>query len=1488
MDTLFIPELAQRRCAAMAELILGQKLWDGVVALDTMEDLYEYLKLDPKIGTQPQATWLSEAVRSLQQQIHSVFNDMEPGYEDAYFDEEDLQEWHQRLSHYGTWAGYQKLADYPEEFIIPELRLKKTALFRTLENSLNQTRLSDGAVQSALFDYLQTFQRTCDLEIQSGYIDGGNFQEATYYFVGKERTPPFGYYWRKAGVELNNGSITLNPTAWSEWQPIDTAATGRVLDMRPVYFAGRLLLVWVEWQDRQMDQDGRVQVPWALDIKTAFAGLNGQWSPPFTIFQSEFEHDVSDGRLIAVNVGGGDPREDQLAVCYTNRSSLDNISGSHEIEIHETRDAIFRKVADHRLTMLELTFARFMQPDTLQHKILPADLSSVTIEASPDVPGSITGYLSLEAIHTRERSENGRIWDVLRVRGECSAVIESGRLLGRLSIGWRGHLANQEVEVGQVEVSLVEAGTDVLAVTLNTRIKPAVELSLKHGNTELQIIPAADFVETPAGSGVWVYNQNVTLSVDSLKTLLSSSPETVQAGAGFSINGLGPTLHNPANVLVPKILYAGVPLKLAFDARTVDDPVDWVSTGELDGHYSTPWITYRRDATDIGPYAFPIGVPIPFRFGVEDSAPGYGRMNFGVTLGTASRLLDIPSLHKSDSSGAQFLSFNNAAQNLRHVRLNSLFGKVLVARAAVSVDAVLSYDTQYVAEPPMPDGSVENNGPFEGSNGRYFWELFFHVPDLVGSRLKEEGRFREAQGWFEYIFDPMAREILADPDQPEVIPAPAYWRCRPLANVLNPAYEVSAPYDPDAIGYTKPIHLQIAIFMRYVQNLIDWGDWFYRQLSRDSLGAAKLYYVRALSMLGEEPDTRTANTWQRKTLEQLMEEVADRHLLKTFEKGFDLNLADVPLSMQTKPRFGLLGSGVFRPPASEQVTGLFTLLRQRVSNLRNDLSIDGKPLNLPLFDAPISPKEILRAQAQGGLGEGRSPGGQVQVVPYRFRVVLELASRAVQTLAGFSAQVRLYMEQRDRAEQEELQQSHLIELGSYAKAVQEETLAQMKATRQALVQSKAVAEQRKAYYDALAHEGVSITEADVLEKTVLAKSISLGASASRMVGASLDLLPNIFGTAGGGYRLSAIPYAISNGFELATSLMLIEAEQAATNEQYRRRQQEWEQARDQADLEIAALQAQLVAQQHAINAAESSLQQTEISNGQAQALYAFYKNRSSNQQLYSWLLGQMKSLYFQAYDAVVSLCLNAETCWQYEMGHYKERFIQPNLWLDAYHGLTAPEYLQLALLKLEAAYIKRNERRLTLVKTIALSQWVSPEEWADLLKGTLDHLDFQITQKMLDEDYPGHYCRQIVLLELTFPALLGPYENIRAVLTQLGSHTATEPTLESVRYLHKPPSADPLPEGVINNVRPYQQICVSDGLTDNGTAGVDLDSTRYGPFEGTGAVSSWRLSFPRHDQPPQQALFHSLTEIVVRLVYSARDGGPDFADDVESELRART
>jgi len=86
---------------------------------------------------------------------------------------------------------------------------------------------------------------------------------------------------------------------------------------------------------------------------------------------------------------------------------------------------------------------------------------------------------------------------------------------------------------------------------------------------------------------------------------------------------------------------------------------------------------------------------------------------------------------------------------------------------------------------------------------------------------------------------------------------------------------------------------------------------------------------------------------------------------------------------------------------------------------------------------------------------------------------------------------------------------------------------------------------------------------------------------------------------------------------------------------------------------------------------------------------------------------------------------------------------------------------------------------------------------------------------------------------------------------------------------------------IVFNPRISQQVGLSSGLDDYGLFTLNFDDERYLPFEGTGAVSSWTLSFPRHPSAHQQEVFDSLTDIILQVRYLAVDGGKAFAAQVE-------
>ncbi|WP_213938297.1 neuraminidase-like domain-containing protein [Pseudomonas sp. dw_612] len=1352
MDRINIAGLLEQRRSALVDYCIGQVKKaaapnDTYKFVRTPADLFELLRLDPLDSYAVQSSWAAEAISCAQQYIHAVYRKLEPGYSGVEFDKDELNLW-QLYSNYPDWAALQMIAAYPENYINPFVRQRKTSLFKALENNLNQSRLTTDSVQLALQDYLQTFEQICNLDVISGYIDGASATSADYYFIGRQRVQPFQYFWRKADIVLQSASTSVNPAAWSEWQPVEIPTTENVLDMRPVYWSGRLCVVWADWQEKRGTKGQPDYAPHRLDINVAFMTQNGQWSGPLSLHSSGGD-DAMPGaaRLIAtVVVDEVHPKGKLCVLCLRPDNTEKNV--------YAARDILFRPIDNDDALMDMLAQYRFVDRDTVQHSIL--SLSRPTITETIDPPGRLTPFYALHAVVLRSRKTTGTgEEDVLLVCGECA-----------------------ENQTGQ----------------------------------------------------------------DSSKT--------------FELKLVSPAGGDPA------------PFTGSFPER---------------GGWRTPWMAVRRDS---------FASTVTFEFGGLNAVDGLGRKKYALNF-SQTRGFVTPTLNRSDPSGAQFLDFNQLAPWLKYVRLNSLHGPELVQASAISVDAVLDWSMQHRTEPPPTSGTIsEPNGAFDGANGLFFWELHCHLPLLVTARLRAEDRYTEAQDWLHYLFDPQAPAVAT--------PAPAkprYWRCRPLANpdAANPGFEADAPTDPDAIGYSNPRHFQILAFTEYVKNLMAWGDWYYRQLSRDSLVAAKLCYVQAEFLMGNPPTARTVNRWTPATVGALLNSATTRPALEAFERSLVLEVGDLAARAKAAPLLGRLASEPFKLPINEQLQDLFQQPVQRLHNLRNNLTLDGQPLQVPLFSPPTDPNQLLRDLAAGGGGAPRPMGGRLVVVAFRWRVMFEAALRAVQALQDYGNQLLRLLEQRDRAEMEQLQQGQLVELGTYAQTVQEHNIAQLQASVSALQQSRTMAQQRADAYNRRYEQNITDVEYSVMNALHQAKGLTFATKAIKFAGASAAVAPNIFGVASGGFRLEKLPDAVVHGLEMAATLLELDAGKSATTETYRRRRGEWQMQRDQALVEVSAITEQINAQTHAVASAKASQDHTLRANSHALTLYNFLQKRATNAELFGWLVGQFKALHYQAYDAVVSLCINAQASMSAETGDYDTQIPLPQVWLDNRHGLTAGEHLRGHLLRMEREYLQRHERRLELIKTVSLRQLfddpLDPQTGLASWKLALEELqssgqlEFRLSQLSFDRDHPGHYCRQISSVEVDLPVLAGPYENVQATLLQISSMTATKASARSVEYLYAP-AESVAPADIQINLRSGQQIALSSGLADTGMTATKPDEGLLNPFECTGAVSNWQLNWSWPKKAPQQAMLASLTDVIVRVRYTARAGDPSFALKVRNLVTA--
>ena len=416
--------------------------------------------------------------------------------------------------------------------------------------------------------------------------------------------------------------------------------------------------------------------------------------------------------------------------------------------------------------------------------------------------------------------------------------------------------------------------------------------------------------------------------------------------------------------------------------------------------------------------------------------------------------------------------------------------------------------------------------------------------------------------------------------------------------------------------------------------------------------------------------------------------------------------------------------------------------------------------------------------------------------------------------------------------------------------------------------SKALVLTRQGYYERLHKEDVSANEKKIMDERLAAGVLNVATTAVTAAGNLIEAFtPNKAGTTVGPRRPAATLFAIAAGLDIASKGIMIDAELRTQKELYRRRREEWDFMIEQAKVEIVVLDQQIATQQIVIDSADTALLQAQKARDQAVTYYDFLKHRSTGPGLYQWLLSQMSTLYFQAYDAVLSMCMATEAGWQYELGDHDTHFIPYDAWADNRHGLNAGEALKLGLLRMESAFLNRHERRLELTKTISLKTLLKDYDpnaerggvtpmatgWGAVLDQLREHgeIAFQLNSSLFDKDYPGHYLRQLVGVSLSFPVVLGPYQDIHATLVQTRSSTLLKPSFGGVASLYSQAgelAADSDieldPRYIVFNPRLSQQIGLSSGLDDNGLFTLNFDDERYLPFEGTGAVSSWVSVFP--------------------------------------------
>jgi hypothetical protein len=491
--------------------------------------------------------------------------------------------------------------------------------------------------------------------------------------------------------------------------------------------------------------------------------------------------------------------------------------------------------------------------------------------------------------------------------------------------------------------------------------------------------------------------------------------------------------------------------------------------------------------------------------GVFHSAADTSRI-FGTSQGTDFRLLSGVEATFSYDFENFFHPF--VARLIRQLNQTSVAGMLNPDFLAQLVQAyVPGEQTSPVDDPYTPfenvtidDGKIDVS--FGGPYANYNWELLYHIPVMVAVHLSNNQRFAEAQKWFHLVFDPTNTdtkvptperfwtsfvfrndtpiqnlntliELLSDTD-----PAQAQARAKVIQGYNG---ILANPFHPHVVARSRASAYQWYVVMKYLDNLMAWGDSLFLADTQETINEARLCYVLAANILGPRPQSMPApgGTSPRNFL-QLRQAGLDRlsDALVDLEAQFPFNLASGPGSSssssassgvsgpgdQSGALFGIGRSLYFCVPVNQKLLGYWDTVADRLFKIRNSENIQGMAQQLPLFDPPLDPGMLVQAAGAGldigsivsGLNQPPSPVRSLFLIGKSLEIAAEVRSLGAGLLAA--------LEKGDAEQLAMLRQTHEVQLQNMVQNVRYLQWQHAQETTNGLLKTRATTLERYKYY----------------------------------------------------------------------------------------------------------------------------------------------------------------------------------------------------------------------------------------------------------------------------------------------------------------------------------------------------------------------------------------------------------------------------------------
>lgn len=1442
----------KQRAALVAYLMAKEGLTDS-------HALYQKYLIDVEMGPRTMTSRTKLAISSVQLFFQRLLMNLEERRIPSGQAEFCKKQW-QSLKNYRVWEANRKIFLYPENWIEPDLRKDKTALFRDFESELLQGELTAAAAERALRSYLERLDELARLEICAITVDPATDAGVLHLF-GRTRSVPRAHYYRRREKGV-----------WTSWEKLEAGVDGDHLI--PVVFDHRLYLFWPEFSaqtagdlrfadDKQLKTAiGTVQTWDYWELRLAFSQYRqGVWSPK----------KILDGKLPVDLPPGSIQKDCKLQVAgNTKPTALDEREKRPRSE--KTAFTFKTEINDTSVTI------RCARREQAKNQYSYSDQGRFRFTTDERVD-AFPGKVSVTATPFDGSSPFG---DAFHYEGMAIVPDNAGNPL------------------------VLRNGLTLLQKT------PSKLISTESG--EPRQVPRGARLISPPQLPV-MPSQALFVYQDDDRTFLVTAD---LSGAEFE------NFYHPA---------AG----------------DFLRRLNRDGLQGLLQLEEQERSRET----------VLFRLSSEEKTffekGQIGEIKKNFTAPHKQAVLNDRGWSKMDN-----LDVNQKGQAWQIAADEfSCTVKEEGDTLLVQQDAFQQYGTK------LPEGTVDFS--LGGAYSHYNWELFFHAPLLLADRLSKNQRFEEAQAWFHHIFDPTDLSAEAAPQR--------YWKVGkffeeakhpPIIELLELASYSganenlngkkkdlkdqveqwrSSPFDPHVIARFRISAYQKTVVMKYIDNLIAWGDQLFRQDTIESINEATQLYVLAAEILGKRPLSLAGSVDQSiRSFEELQDEKG------TYCDPF-IQLED--LLPATRPENGpasqhdndavpdaTLKLPYFCVPNNDKLLAYWDLVEDRLFKIRHCQNIEGTERQLALFEPPIEPGLLVRAAAAGVDISSALRDVSAPLPHYRFRVMLGKAIELCNDVKALGASFLAALERKDAEGLEQLrmrqvsfdlqhelgrksieeanqnvadleEEKHKIEgrieslnaaidklkkvsVGNVvtwgAKVVQPAVkpgMAAYKAGGEARDSTAKGEEKRREEYEK-SMAGAQEKSMGVVQ-AASGKSVEMLTLAQCMytTGAATNSFPTVI-TGGAGAMSSPVALMVTGGGQMKdTSSFWGKAFETAGKiieagyEMYKAYQAIQQEITDninkksEAEADKKRLEKQLAAASVRVEIAELKKKKIEKAAENAEQIDAYMRSRFTSMELYSWRVSQFSTLYFQTYQMAYDLAKRAEKAFHYELGESDTAYIRFGYWDSLKKGLLAGEQLYFDLRRMEKAYLDQNRRCYEITRQISLKA-LNNDALGNLIeKG---ECTFELPETLFDQDYPGHYLRRIKSVNLTvgFTGDLRPL-NVNCTLTLLNNSVRMN-NATTGGYARKEPDAR-----FRDEIGAVQSIVTSSGRDDSGLFVLDFDDERYLPFEGAGAISRWKIEMPKDGEC--NAAPATLDDVVLRISYTARAGGSVLKDAVLKDLK---